>query len=95
MRPQGDGLRLVCKRSLTDAVPLLLVLGVGPLRPGESARNAPVNLSVVREGTRQFFATQGQDKCALDTVTPAPVPREKPRCTASRGAATAPSMHAR
>jgi hypothetical protein len=33
-----------------------------------------VNLTVVREGTGQFFATQGQDKCALDTVTQAPVP---------------------
>jgi len=74
VRPQGDGLRLVYKGSVTDVGSLLLVFGVGPLRPGESARNVPVNLTVVREGTGQFFATQGQDKCALDTVTQAPVP---------------------
>jgi hypothetical protein len=74
VRPQGDGLRLVYKGSLTNVGPLLLVFGVGPLRPGESARNVPVNLTIVREGTGQFFATQGQDKCALDAVTQAPVP---------------------
>ena len=78
VRPQGDGLRLVYKGSLTDAGPLLLVFGVGPLRPGESARNVPVNLTVVREGTGQFFATQGQDKCALDTVTQVPVAGDTP-----------------
>lgn len=73
VRPQGDGLRLLYKGSVEDVGPLLLVFGVGPLRPGESARNVPVNLTVVREGTGQFFATQGPDKCALDTVTQAPV----------------------
>jgi len=74
VRPQGDGLRLVYKGSATDVGPLLLVFGVGPLRPGESARNVPVNLTVVREGTGQFYATQGQDKCALDSVTQVPAP---------------------
>ena len=74
VRPQGDGLRLVYKGSVSDVGPLLLVFGVGPLRPGESARNVPVNLTVVREGTGQFFATQGDDKCALDSVTQVPVP---------------------
>ena len=46
------------------------------MRPGESARNVPVNLTVVREGSGQFFATQGDDKCALDSVTQVPVPGE-------------------
>lgn len=78
VRPQGDGLRLVYKGSIADVGPLLLVLGVGPLLPGESARNVPVNLTVVREGTGQFFATQGQDKCALDTVTQVPVAGDAP-----------------
>lgn len=73
VRPQGDGLRLVYKGSVAGVGPLLLVFGVAPLRPGESARNVPANLTVVREGTGQFFATQGEDKCALDSVTQAPV----------------------
>ena len=73
VRPQGDGVRLIYKGTVPEAGPLLLVLGVAPLRPGESARNVPVNLTVVREGTGQFFATQGEDKCALDSVTQVPM----------------------
>jgi hypothetical protein len=73
VRPQGDGLRLIYKGSDPEAGPLLLVLGIAPLRPGESARNVPVNVTVVREGTGQFFATQGEDKCALDAVTQVPL----------------------
>lgn len=79
VRPQGDGLRLVYRGAVPDAGPLLLVFGIAPLRPGESARNVPVNVTVVREGTGQFFATQGQDKCALDAVTQVPVAGEPAR----------------
>lgn len=74
VRPQGDGVRLIYKGTVPDAGALLLVFGLSPLRPGESARNVPVNLTVVREGSGQFYATQGDDKCALDSVTQAPVP---------------------
>lgn len=73
VRPGGDGLRLVYKGRVPGHGALLLVLGAGPLRPGESARNVPVNLTVVREGTGQFFATQGEDKCAFDEVRQSPV----------------------
>jgi hypothetical protein len=73
VRPQGDGVRLLYKGSLPDGGPLLVVLGLAPLRPGESARNVPVNLTLVREGAGQFYATQGEDKCALDAVTQVPV----------------------
>jgi len=76
VRPQGDGLRLLYKGSVTDAGSLLVVLGVRPLRPGESARNVPVNFTLVREGTGQFFATQGEDKCALDSVSQVPLEGE-------------------
>lgn len=73
VRPGGDGLRLVYKGSVPGHGSLLLVLGTGPIRPGESARNVPVNLTVVREGTGQFFATQGEDKCAFDELRQSPV----------------------
>jgi hypothetical protein len=74
VRPQGDGVRLIYKGTAPDSGPLLLVFGLSPLQPGQTARNVPVNLTVVREGSGQFFATQGDDKCALDTVTQVPVP---------------------
>lgn len=67
-RPGGDGIRLIYKGTLGADGPLLIVFGIGPLRAGESARNVPVNLTLVKEGTGQFFATQGHDKCALDEV---------------------------
>ena len=73
VRPQGDGLRLLYKGNLPGTGPLLIVLGAAPLRPGESARNVPVNLTVVREGSGEFYATQGDGKCALDSVTQAPL----------------------
>lgn len=67
-RPGGDGIRLIYKGTLAGDEPLLIVFGIGPLRAGQSARNVPVNLTLVKEGTGQFFATQGHDKCALDEV---------------------------
>jgi hypothetical protein len=77
VRPQGDGVRLIYKGTAPGTGPLLLVFGLSPLRPGESARNVPVNLTVVREGSGQFFATQGDDKCALDSVTQVPLPGDE------------------
>jgi hypothetical protein len=46
--------------------PLVVVIGIGGLRPGASGRNIPANLTVIREGTGVFYATQGDDKCAFD-----------------------------
>jgi len=71
-RPDGAGLRLVYRGSTPATGPLLVVLGAGPLRPGQSARHVPVNLTLVREGTGEFFATQGDDKCAFDEVRQVP-----------------------
>ena len=74
LRPTGDGVRLLYKGSNGDSGSLLVLLGVGPLRAGESARNVPVNLTVVREGAGEFFATQGDDKCMFDEVRQEPLP---------------------
>jgi hypothetical protein len=76
-RPSGDGIRLLYKGNDGRGGTLLIVLGAGPLRAGESARNVPVNLTVVREGTGQFYATQGDDKCVFDEVRQEPLPPGK------------------
>jgi hypothetical protein len=73
VRPQGDGVRLLFKGTTDVTGPLLIVVGLAPLRAGESARNVPANLTLVREGTGQFYATRGQDKCAFDEVRQTPV----------------------
>ncbi|MCM2311409.1 MAG: hypothetical protein NDI84_08400 [Steroidobacteraceae bacterium] len=91
-RPGGDGIRLIYKGTVDGDEPLLVVFGIGPLRAGESARNVPVNLTLVREGTGQFFATQGHDKCALDEVRQVQLQPEVPvyRVT-GRGYCTQPA----
>jgi len=70
-RPTGDGVRLLFKGPASggDGSALLIVIGAGPLNAGESRRQVPANITVIREGSGEFFATQGDDKCALDDVT--------------------------
>ena len=69
LRPTGDGVRLLFKGpGATPEELLLIVIGIGPLRPGESRSQVPVNLTLVQEGAGQFFATQGDDKCAMDEI---------------------------
>jgi len=66
-RPTGAGLRLLYKGT-ANAQPLLLVIGVAVSgRPG-TFQNVPASVTVVREGTGTFYATQGDDKCAFDRV---------------------------
>jgi hypothetical protein len=68
LRPDGDGIRLVYRGDIPGQGPLLVVIGIGPLRPGANASNVPANLTLVREGAGRFYATQGDDKCAMDDV---------------------------
>lgn len=77
VRPDGTGLRMVFKGAGPAGEPLLIVIGAGPVAPGTSARNVPANVTVVVEGSGRFYATQGDDKCALDTLQQEPVSGEK------------------
>ena len=52
---------------------LVLVFGIAGLREGQSAQTLAVNLTVIREGTGQFYSTRGDDKCTLDRVTQEPL----------------------
>jgi hypothetical protein len=74
MRPSGDGVRFLFKGTVADDPhPMLLLIGAGPLRAGESTRNVPANVTVIREGAAEVFATQGDDRCALDEIAQVPV----------------------
>lgn len=74
LRPGGNGVRLLFKGLATSrGEPLTIVLGAGPLRPGQQARQVPVNFTLIRDGTGQFFATQGDDKCTFDEVRQTPL----------------------
>jgi hypothetical protein len=52
---------------------LVLVFGISGLREGQSAQTLGVNLTVIREGSGQFYSTRGEDKCTLDKVTREPL----------------------
>jgi hypothetical protein len=73
LRPDGEGVRLVYKGDVPGQGALLVVIGIGPLNAGANARNVPANLTLVREGAGVFYATQGDDKCALDEVKQEPL----------------------
>ena len=73
LRPDGEGVRLIYKGDIPGQGPLLVVIGIGPLAAGASASNVPANLTLVREGAGRFYATQGDDKCAIDDVRQEPL----------------------
>ena len=72
-RPTGDGVRLIYRGEVPGQGPLLVVIGIGPLAPGQDRSQVPANVTLVREGTGRFYATQGDDKCAADEVRQTPV----------------------
>jgi hypothetical protein len=68
VRPTDGGIRMRFSRP-DGAGKLVLVFGIAQLREGRDARNVPVNVTLIREGAGEFFSTQGDDKCTLDSVT--------------------------
>jgi len=68
VRPTDGGIRMRFSRP-DGAGKLVLVFGIAQLPEGRSARNLPVNVTLIREGSGEFFSTQGDDKCTLDAVT--------------------------
>jgi hypothetical protein len=73
LRPDGDGVRLIYRGDVPGQGPVLVIIGIGPLRAGANAKDVPANLTVVREGAGHFYATQGDDKCAMDEVRQEPL----------------------
>jgi hypothetical protein len=68
VRPTDGGIRMRFSRPAEQGK-LVLVFGIAQLPEGKSARNVPVNVTLIREGAGEFFSTQGDDKCTLDIVT--------------------------
>lgn len=82
-----------------DPERLVLVFGIAGLREGQSARSLGVNLTVIREGTGQFYSTRGDDKCMLDKVTQVPITgiprRSRSYSVVARGFCTEPARAVR
>lgn len=78
VRPTDGGLRVrftgqVGGSAGTPPQRLVLVFGIAGLREGAAARALPVNVTVIREGTGEFYGTRGDDKCTLDQVRQSPL----------------------
>ncbi len=97
VRPTDGGIRLKFTGTLEGPDPsrLVLLFGVAPLREGVDARTVPVNVTVIREGTGEFYGTQGDDKCTLDEVKQVPLQgiprRERSYRISARGFCTEPA----
>jgi hypothetical protein len=73
LRPDG-GVRLGFSRPIYgEGQSLVVLFGIANLKEGVSARALPVNVTVIRQGTGEFYGTQGDDKCTLDEVHQVPV----------------------
>jgi hypothetical protein len=73
VRPTDGGIRLRFRSALPSGEKLVLLFGIANLREGTDAKNVPVNLTVIREGTGEFYGTRGDDKCMLDEVRQGPI----------------------
>jgi hypothetical protein len=73
VRPTDGGIRLRFRAALPSGEKLVFLFGIANLREGADAKNLPVNLTVIREGTGEFYGTQGDDKCMLDELHQEPI----------------------
>ena len=73
IRPDG-GLRLRFKGAdKSKKGTLVLLFGISGLKEGETGKALPVNVTLIREGTGDFYGTQGDHRCTLDEVRQEPL----------------------
>lgn len=72
VRPTDGGIRMRFTHA-DEGGQLIFLFGIAGLREGAPAKALPVNVTVIREGTGEFYGTQGDDKCTLDEVTQTPL----------------------
>jgi hypothetical protein len=68
-RDKPPGVRLSFQRSPAGAPNLLLVFGLSGIKPGESAREVGVNLTVIVQGTSRIYGTLGDSRCTVDSLS--------------------------
>lgn len=74
IRPTGDGLRLrFGEHNAPEGTRLVLLFGISGIKEGEAGRALPVNLTVMREGRGEFYATQGDHRCTVDEIHQEPL----------------------
>jgi hypothetical protein len=90
-REQPPGVRLSFQRAASSAPNLLLVFGLTGVKPGESAREVGVNLTVIVQGTSRIFGTLGDSRCTVDSLTQRPLSAAGAFRIEARGFCTQPA----
>jgi len=73
-RPPGkdnnsNGVRVSIGGPLRGAHRIRLVFGIAGVTEGREGKALPTNVTVLFEGESRVFATQGDDKCTVDSLT--------------------------
>ena len=69
-RPAGNGVRVsIGGPARADGHRLRLVFGIAGIGEGGGGQALRTNLTILFEGEQRIFATQGDDKCTIDSLT--------------------------
>jgi hypothetical protein len=69
-RPSGNGVRVsIGGPGGGDGHRIRLVFGVAGVAEGRSGQTLPTNVTILFEGEKRIFATQGDSKCTVDSLT--------------------------
>jgi hypothetical protein len=74
-RPNGEGVRISLAGPLdSSGRTLRMLIGVATLPGQASAATVPANVTLIIEGDKKVYATRGDDKCTLDSLTQQALP---------------------
>jgi len=69
-RPSGNGVRVsIGGPERGDGRRIRLVFGIAGISEGRGGQNLRTNVTILFEGERRVFATLGDDKCTVDSLT--------------------------
>jgi hypothetical protein len=69
-RPSGNGVRVSIGGPLrAEGRRIRMVFGIGGVGEGRGGEALRTNITVLFEGEKRVFATQGDDKCTVDSLT--------------------------
>ncbi len=90
-KSKPPGVRLSFQRTPAATVDLLFIFGLTGVREGRPAREIGANLTLIVQGTDQFFGTLGDSRCTVDSLTQRRLPKARSYRLEARGFCTQPA----
>ena len=94
-RRNPPGVRLSFVRPGGSSPDLLFVFGITGVRAGEAARALGVNLTIIVQGTAEWYGTKGDARCTIDSLTQRPLEAPATYRLEARGFCTQPARAVR